>query len=148
VAPGETITGMALLREIGTWLRDVFLAWYGWVGGSATAGIIGFGPEVGWWAPPPKQMYVGLLVLGLLISLFQAWRREFRRAKEIEQKHFDEQPRFSIRPVNFVDGAEDWYQQRDGNGTMVQFVLQHYGGRIPENIRFDPVTSLGGAVLP
>jgi hypothetical protein len=135
---------MAFWRELGIWVKDLFRAWYGWVGGSATMGIVGLGQILGLWSAPQKQVYYLLFACGFLVSVFQAWQSEYHRASEAERKYRDDQPRFSIRPVNLVDSAEGWYQQRDGNGTMVQFILEHYGGRVPENIRFDPVPSLGG----
>jgi hypothetical protein len=56
----------------------------------------------------------------------------------------DDEPRFSIRVGVQAGGRDRWFEERDANGIMVQFILEHYGGRVPENIRFDPVVSLDG----
>jgi hypothetical protein len=72
---------------------------------------------------------------------YQAGQREYHRASELEQRHHNNQPRFAFRSVNLADNAEGWDQKIEGNGTVI---FEHYGGRVPENIRFDPVRSSGG----
>lgn len=67
---------MELFTHLRHWLVAVFSAWYGWVGASATVGIVGFGQGMDWWTAPPKAVYISLLVFGLSISMFQAWRKE------------------------------------------------------------------------
>jgi hypothetical protein len=96
-----------------------------------------------------------LLLLGFvvwhLISVPLALDRErkiatdeaLRRVAELEKKCFDEQPKFGIRIG--LQAGDQWYEVRDDNGIMVQFIAEFLGGRVPTDIRFDPVISLKGA---
>jgi hypothetical protein len=62
----------ACRKDIWKWLIDVCRAWYGWVGGSATMGIVGLGQILDLWPAPPKWLYYVFLGVGLLVSVFQA----------------------------------------------------------------------------
>jgi hypothetical protein len=77
---------MQLVGDFTRWLAAVISAWYGWVGASATAGLVGFGQGMGWWGSPGRQTYVALFVLGLVISVFQAWRKQYTTAVDEKKK--------------------------------------------------------------
>jgi hypothetical protein len=66
---------MSQIRAIPRWLWAVLTSWYGWVGGSSTAGLVGLGQSAGWWNPTPRN-YLWLIAAGFVISMFQAWYRE------------------------------------------------------------------------
>jgi hypothetical protein len=77
---------MRIVREIGLWMWAVISAWYGWVGASATAGMIGFGQGMKWWESPSKSAYIAIIVSGFVISVFQAWVLEHRSADVLANK--------------------------------------------------------------
>ena len=76
---------MELIRDFGKWMIAVVRAWYGWVGASATVGLVGFGQGMGWWESPGKRVYISLLVVGFVSSMFQAWRPEWLEAKRVRE---------------------------------------------------------------
>jgi len=76
----RTIVPVKVASEFGAWVWAVLSAWYGWVGGSATAGLFGLGQSLGWWTPNPRA-YKWLIGAGFVVSMFQAWVREHRTAK-------------------------------------------------------------------
>ncbi|WP_044176528.1 hypothetical protein [Granulicella mallensis] len=134
---------MKTINQVRVWVIAVLSAWYGWVGASATVGIVGFGQGMQWWSSPPKTVYVSLLVLGLSISTFQAWRIEFLKGeaakesvKELEQRYFDERPKLSL-DIGSAEGERSWME----TSSPVQFYIHHLCGRIPTDVRFDPIIS-------
>jgi hypothetical protein len=100
----------------------------------------------------PYAILVGALLVWHLVKAPHVLYREHLEARtraerwitDLEQKLFDEQPRFSIK-VGMQPGSRDaWLEQKDANGSMVYFILEHHSGRVPEHIRFDPVVSVDG----
>ena len=69
---------MTWIRELAEWIWAVIKAWYGWVGASATVGLVSFGQGMGWWRSPGRHVYVGLLAAGFIWSVFTAWVKEHR----------------------------------------------------------------------
>src|SRR5438445_1857798 len=66
---------MQILADVQDWIVAVSSAYHGWLGGSAVAGVLGLGAGLGCWHPRPKPYY-GLIGFGLLVSVFQSWRKE------------------------------------------------------------------------
>jgi len=137
---------MKLLKNLLNWVMAVGRAWYGWVGASATVGIVGFGQGMGWWSAPSKSVYVALLIAGLTISMFQAWRTErinadqaHDEARRMENKYFDERPKLGLDILS-PEGMKDWQER----GPGAQIYLRHLGGRIATSVRFDPLISKMG----
>jgi hypothetical protein len=125
---------MDFFRHLGKWLAAVFRAWYGWVGASATAGMVGFGQGMKWWESPGKPVYIGLLIVGLAISMFQAWRGEHLDS-EVAKKKIDDMasgpqltgygfqlkyfPRTGIVTPQFHQSVLDQYAQDRGEPKTV-----------------------------
>jgi hypothetical protein len=78
---------MKLLSHFAKWMAAVLSTWYGWVGASATAGLVGFGQGLGWWGSPGKRTYIGLLIIGFVISVFGAWRKQYIIAEQEKAKN-------------------------------------------------------------
>ncbi|MDP9263198.1 MAG: hypothetical protein M3O85_02635 [Acidobacteriota bacterium] len=66
-------------RDVGAWLVAVARAWYGWLPSSALAALVGYGQNLGFWNPG-KKTYVVIIALGVVVSLFDAWRKEHKAA--------------------------------------------------------------------
>jgi hypothetical protein len=137
---------MRLLRDLATWAASVLRAWYGWVGASATVGIVGFGQGMGWWGTPPKSVYVWLLVTGIMISMFQAWRKEHVKVEDatnekaaLESKYFDQRPQLSFE-AHSVEGPNAWFE----HPNPVVFTIHNLSGRPPTSIYFEPIRSING----
>lgn len=73
----NTIFRVMKLREAQDWLIAVFKAWYGWVGASATAGMLGLAQGLHLWQPD-RRVYLGLMIIGLFVSCFLSWADEYR----------------------------------------------------------------------
>lgn len=110
---------MDLARDLTRWTSAVFKAWYGWVGASATAGVVGFGQGMGWWESPGRQTYFALLVAGLLVSLFEAWRKEHQSAEEAIKAARNQEPDFALNIENCI-----WSFDQGTNQTV--FVLSTF----------------------
>lgn len=127
---------MTLIRDFGKWMAAVFKEWYGWVGASATAGLVGFGQGIGWWGSPGKRIYISLLVIGFIISTFGAWRDEHIAAEKAKRKVYDGRPRISLEAAPY-SGAE-W------KTADYIFWIQNVGDRAAREIRFAPIQSRSG----
>lgn len=141
---------MKLFLHLRDWLVSVLSAWYGWVGASATVGLVGFGQGMEWWSAPPKWVYVSLLIFGLSVSMFQAWRKEHCEVEEIHEKmedlstkYFDERPQLMLGVISCV-GDKQWAEQAGSRNSPVHFYLQHLSGRPATEVHFDPIFSESG----
>jgi hypothetical protein len=74
---------MAIIEDFLLWLVAVAKNWYGYVGGSATAGMVGLGPVFGWWESPGPRTYTVLIVIGVVVSMFQAWHKEHSQVRNL-----------------------------------------------------------------
>jgi len=91
---------MDILHYIGEWITAVFEHWEGYVSG----GVIGFSLEL-WkrfrdWEPS-KKVFGALVILGLLFSIFSAWKDE--RVK-YEQEAKKEEPLLIVTVFDMVRG--------------------------------------------
>lgn len=137
---------MDMLSAIWEWVCAVLSAWYGWVGGSATAGMVGFGQSVGWWNPN-KRYYIWLIVFGFLVSMFQAWHSENiskkdaeKKTKAIEKKIDDGRPRISLKATDNEESAQFW----KGGNVSFAFWVENFGERVARSVRFSPIPSKDG----
>lgn len=134
---------MKLLIDIRKWLVAVLSAWYGWFGASATVGIVSVGHEMQWWPAPTKKAYLVLMLIGLVISLFLAWRTEHIRAEEATAKLHDGRPIIMLevfrQPVQTKSSDEElrW--------IAPSFTLFNCGGRTARFLRVESITSWLGS---
>ena len=132
------------MREIRLWMSAVISAWYGWVGASATAGMISFGQSMKWWQSP-KSAYIAIIVTGFIISVFQAWVLEHRRANVLAKKAEEltwpnDRPKISfdhwgrIEPKFLATGSQNnplllaqygFYLKNDG-GVALEVAVQQF----------------------
>lgn len=70
---------MAWFRDFGKWVTAVIKAWYGWLPGSGLAAAIGLGQNLQLWHAGRKT-YASVIAIGVLVSLFEAWRKEHKAA--------------------------------------------------------------------
>jgi hypothetical protein len=96
--------------------------------------------------PPSLWLVIGVLLL--FWSCYAAWHDKFEEVIKVEKElaqakddYLSEQPKFGIK-ILYQAGQEAWFDRRDDDAIMVQFVLEHLGGRTPTSIRFDPIISL------
>lgn len=137
-----------MVRDIITWVVAVVRAWYGWVGASATVGLVSFGQGMGWWGTPSKGVYLAILITGLAISMFHAWRSEHSalcisqsEKSALQAAYFNECPRLGLEILG-PKGPSAW---RDALGREAcWFWLQHLEGRTPRSLRFDSIPSKCG----
>ncbi|MGD0417651.1 MAG: hypothetical protein ABSA80_20005 [Terriglobales bacterium] len=80
-----------------------------------------------------------LAVLCLLIACYLAWADEYKKV----QKYLDDGPRLGLYIVSFF-GRKEWQEQADSKNTPVHISIEHLGGRIPTDVRFDPIQSKKG----
>lgn len=120
------------------WAVSVLRAWYGWVGGSALAGLIGLGHSMGWWTPT-RRAYLWLVAVGFVFSMFESWRKEKTAREEANQKLGaaekridDGRPRINVE----VHMPDDWSVPE---GSCGPFWIKNYGGRPARMIKFDPI---------
>jgi hypothetical protein len=131
---------MKLISEFGAWVWSVFSAWYGWVGASATAGLVGFGQGMGWWGSPGKRTYIALLIIGFLVSVFVAWRRQYIIAEDAKAKVYNGRPIIVLEVLKqpaFVPGNPPRYENP-------QFRLRNCGDRTARFLNIEPVPSTLG----
>jgi len=81
-----------------------------------------------------------LIVVFFCIGSAIAWHKEYK----VAQKYLDEQPRLGLHIVSQF-GRKEWQDQADSKNTPVWFSVEHLGGRIPTNVRFDPIRSQKGS---
>jgi hypothetical protein len=81
--------------------------------------------------------------LCIFIACYLAWRDQHNELLESEQmvqdlrkKYENEQPRLGLN-VQSTEGPKSWTQSLH----PVKFSLKHLSGRVPTNIRFDPIPS-------
>jgi hypothetical protein len=100
------------------------------------------------WVSGPIQKVAYALTAIILggVSAYRIWAREhdeklteINKRNEMERKYFDEQPKLGF-DVHSDEGPRRWAL----NHAPVVFTLTHLGGRIPTNIRFDPILSQKG----
>jgi hypothetical protein len=133
---------MKLLADITKWLGAVIGAWYGWVGASATAGIVGFGQGMGWWGSPGKRIYFGLLVVGSVVSAFQAWRKEYSGRLVEQERRLAWETRFNNEEPRIMFGllAPMNWNNLDILGEFV-FTVTNYGKRPALYVKIEPLKS-------
>jgi len=68
---------MEILRDMWDWVIAVLEHWHGWVSGSLLAFFFELGDKIWEWKPSKKLLFTFVL-LGLLWSIFSAWRDEHR----------------------------------------------------------------------
>jgi hypothetical protein len=134
---------MKLLTDIGNWMWAVLSAWYGWVGASATAGLVGFGQGMGWWESPGKKVYIALLAIGLVISMFSAWRKEHSIAQEATGKLYDGRPVIMLEVLGqpAAMDVDPSHNPRRLTFRPPAFGLYNCGGRTARFIHVQPLTS-------
>jgi hypothetical protein len=66
---------MDILKDFWDWVVAVLEIWYYWLPGSAIAALISYAQNMKWWNPGPR-VYIGVLILGFIFSIFAAWRKE------------------------------------------------------------------------
>ena len=86
--------------------------WHGWVSGSAATTILAVGQQLDWWKPD-QRTYLWLIALGLLVSIFQAWRVLHRKVEDLAK------PKFVVN----VHGAAS-YIRRDGATTLCVLAIR------------------------
>jgi hypothetical protein len=70
---------MSTLSNLSNWIAAVFEHWHGWVSGS----VIAFGLELGehlWHWTPRKKLYIGILAIGVFVSMFYTWQDQYNAA--------------------------------------------------------------------
>lgn len=77
-----------------------------------------------------------MAVLCLLIACYLAWADEYKKV----QRYLDDRPRLGLE-ISSVFGRKEWQEQADSRNTPAHFRLEHLSGRIPTDVRFDPVQS-------
>jgi hypothetical protein len=80
-----------------------------------------------------------IAVLCLLIACYLAWADEHKKV----QKYLDDGPRLGLHIASQF-GIKVWMEQTDSKNTPVWFRIEHLGGRIPTDVRFDPIQSKKG----
>src|SRR5271154_6779209 len=80
-----------------------------------------------------------LIVVFFCIGSLVAWHKEYK----VAQKYLDEQPRLGLQ-IRSQFGITEWLVQTDSKNNPVWFWLAHLGGRIPTDVRFDPIQSKKG----
>lgn len=126
---------MQIIRELGLWMWSVISAWYGWVGASATAGMIGFGQGMRWWDSPSKKVYIRLILAGFVMSVFQSWVREHRKGvaltNDLDKLTWpDDRPKLSFHHWGKVEPQFLSPDARDNPFQLAQhgFYLSNDGG--------------------
>jgi hypothetical protein len=119
---------MEIIREFGRWVLAVVKGIYGWIGGASATGIVAFGDAMGWWKATTNT-YKYLLLAGVVVSLFDAWRKEHRAVaaaqgelatlaeqlrKEREQREHDTIPILEVNPRQATT-----FQRHDEDMTVV-----------------------------
>ena len=82
---------------------------------------------------------VALAFLCLLIACYQAWADEYKKVQE----YLDAHPQLGLDIVSFF-GRKEWQEQADSRNTPAHFAIEHLSGRIPTDVRFDPIQSKRG----
>ncbi len=88
---GSTISGMELLKDLFEWAVAVIEHWHGWLSG----GILAFSLEISdrlWEWKPNKRLFLVILVVGFFVSIFSAWRDQYRKTKELEAEVANKKP--------------------------------------------------------
>jgi len=75
----------------------------------------------------------------MFVAQYDAWKK----LDEEVQKYLDDRPRLGLHIVSHF-GYKEWQKAVDGRNTPVHFSLEHLGGRIPTDVRFDPIQSKKG----
>jgi hypothetical protein len=96
-------------KDFGRWVLAVLGKWYGWLPSSAIAAGVGYGQAMSVWHAGPR-VYGTILGLGFIVSLFEAWRIQYRKAGSRE-------PFFRFE----IAGST---QKLDGQNTIVLLVMR------------------------
>jgi len=75
----------------------------------------------------------------MFVAQYDAWKKLDGEL----QKYAADYPRIGLNVVSFF-GMKDWNEQAANKNTPVHFSLQHLSGRIPTDVRFDPIPSKRG----
>ena len=134
---------MKLLTAFARWIAAVVSTWYGWVGASATAGLVGFGQGLGWWESPGKRTYVVLLVIGFIISVFGAWHKQYMIAEEALGKVYDGRP-IIVLEILGQPSASKTNPLPESKYDAPVFGLHNCGNRTARFVNIEPLKSILG----
>ncbi len=83
---------MGYVHGFGEWIAAVLEHWHGWVSGSVIAFALEIGEKV-WKFEVPRKLFIWILGLGLLWSVFAAWRDEHMNTEAVieEKAHVSSQ---------------------------------------------------------
>jgi hypothetical protein len=79
-------------------------------------------------------------------AIFLMFRAQYDAWKKLDEKvnnYLDDHPRLGLNVVGFF-GRQEWSDQADSKNTPAHFSIEHLGGRIPTDVRFDPIHSKRG----
>jgi len=134
---------MKLMGDIVRWAGAVVSAWYGWVGASATVGLVGFGQSMNWWESPGKRFYIVLLIVGFVISVFGGWRKQYRVAEEAKAKVYDGRP-IIVLEVNAQPSIAKLDGPPESKYDAPEFGLHNGGQRTARFVTIKPFESTLG----
>ena len=75
----------------------------------------------------------------MFVAQYDAWKKLDR---EVEV-YLDAKPRLGLT-IDGPFGREEWQRRADTRDTPAWFWMEHLGGRVPTDVRFDPIQSKRG----
>jgi hypothetical protein len=84
---------MEYLHKFPEWMVAVFEHWHGWLSGGLLAFVLELGEKLWDWKPP-KRAFVVILGIGLLWSVFAAWRDENHNTEVVINEKSDAWSKF------------------------------------------------------
>lgn len=108
---------MEIINDLWEWVTAVFEHWHGFVSGGVLAFCLEQSEKIWDWKPP-KGWIVAILVIGLFVSMFSAWRDQYREALALRTKLNDNAPHFVVA----IGQAVTSYRQNTDVTLVIPFV--------------------------